>query len=195
MNQTGDYTGCLIMECHSSKRCMASSYGMTTCHSGALARSLAASSNIQQNLARALLVQRRSETAAMPARATPGAIGYDVFADLPNYPNGLVIPAGCRKLIPLGFSMRCPDGTYGRLAPRSGLALKKGIDVLAGVIDQDYRGVVHVLLANTSHAPVTIDHGERCAQLILERAEIAPVTEVDNLPDAIRGEGGFGSTG
>lgn len=142
-----------------------------------------------------LLIKRESATAILPSRATEGSIGYDVHADLPGYPNGLIIPAGCRKLIPLGFSMQMPPGVYGRLAPRSGLSVKHGIHVMAGVIDPDYRGEVHALLLNTGHGPVTIRHQDRVAQLILERAFVANVKEVSSIPGTERGEGGFGSTG
>jgi dUTP pyrophosphatase len=145
--------------------------------------------------ARRLCIQRTSETTTLPTRASEGAIGYDVYADLPAYPNGLLIPAGCRKLVPLGFAMTCPQGTYGRLAPRSGLSVKKGIHVMAGVVDPDYRGTVHALLLNCGHDAVVIEHGERCAQLILEQAVVAPIRIVDSLSDTERGLKGFGSTG
>jgi dUTP pyrophosphatase len=150
---------------------------------------------LSRDLTHTFQVKRESPSATMPVRATPGSIGYDVCADLPAYPNGLLIPAGCRKLVPLGFSMACPPNTYGRLAPRSGLSVKKGIHIMAGVVDPDYRGIVQALLLNTGHDAVVIQHGERCAQLILEHAVVAPVVLVDNLPDTARGNGGFGSTG
>lgn len=142
-----------------------------------------------------LLVKRLTYDATVPIRATPGSIGYDVFACLPSYTNGIIVPVRGRKLIPLGFSMHPPAGTYGRLAPRSGLAHKQGIHVMAGVIDPDYRGEVHALLLNTGDQPVYIKHGDRVAQLILEQAVIAPVVEVNDLDATERGSDGFGSTG
>jgi dUTP pyrophosphatase len=143
-----------------------------------------------------LAVRRESRTALLPRRATEHSIGYDVFADIPDHPNGLIIPPGQRKLIPLGFSLACPFHTYGRLAPRSGLAVKEGVHVMAGVIDPDYRGEVKVLLLNTSDQPVTILHATRVAQLILEVARVLPVEEREE-PWAVtqRGAQGFGSTG
>lgn len=148
------------------------------------------------DFSRILAIKRESETATLPARATPGAIGYDVYADIPDFQAfPMRIMAGARKLVPLGFSMACPPGTYGRLAPRSGLALKQGVHVMAGVIDPDYRGVVHVLLLNTSGQIVEIKHADRVAQLILECAMRVSMCEVQVLPDTARGEGGFGSTG
>lgn len=88
-----------------------------------------------------------------------------------------------------------PEGTYGRVAPRSGLAWKNFIDVGAGVIDQDYRGNVGVILFNHSDTPFEIKKGDRIAQLILERIVHPVVVEADTLSDTDRGAGGFGSTG
>ena len=88
-----------------------------------------------------------------------------------------------------------PHGTYGRIAPRSGLALKAGIDVGAGVVDSDYRGPLGVLLFNHSDSDFNITTGDRVAQLILERIAVAEVEETDELTDTDRGHGGFGSTG
>lgn len=140
-----------------------------------------------------LLVQRRSETATLPHRATPGSIGYDVHADL-RTSDYVRLAAGERLLISLGFSMQPPDGCYGRLAPRSGLAYKKGIDIMAGVIDPDYRGIVHALVINLGHNPVVITHGEAIAQLILEQAVTRAVITVHSLEPTERDQGGFGST-
>jgi len=80
-------------------------------------------------------------------------------------------------------------------APRSGLAWKNHIDVGAGVVDADYRGNVGVILFNHGEADFTVKQGDRVAQLILEKVEIARVVEASELPDTQRGEGGFGSTG
>jgi dUTP pyrophosphatase len=87
------------------------------------------------------------------------------------------------------------DMTYGRIAPRSGLASAHGISVLAGVIDADYRGEIGVMLHNTGEFPVTISHGQRIAQLILEVCLNLPIVEVDSLDETARGAHGFGSTG
>jgi dUTP pyrophosphatase len=106
-----------------------------------------------------------------------------------------VIPPGQRRLVPTGWAMACPPGTYGRIAPRSGLALKHGIDVGAGVIDADYRGPVGVLLFNLSDQEFSIKVGDRIAQLILEQIVMAYVEECEDLDETVRGSGGFGSTG
>jgi len=91
--------------------------------------------------------------------------------------------------------MTVPDGTYGRIAPRSGLAVKKGIDVGAGVIDRDYTGQVGVVLFNNSDEDFEIKVGDRIAQLVIEKIATPEVQIVDDLEDTVRGVGGFGSTG
>jgi len=99
-------------------------------------------------------------------------------------------------LIPIGIAIKMPDGVYGRVAPRSGLAVKKGIHVGAGVIDPDYRGEIHVLLFNNGKEPFEISIGDRIAQLILEKFEFHEILLVDSLSNETdRGSGGFGSTG
>lgn len=106
-----------------------------------------------------------------------------------------MVPARGKALINLQISISVPAGTYGRIAPRSGLASKHSIDTGAGVIDADYRGVVHVLLFNLSETDFQIEEGDRVAQLILERIVTPAVMEVDSLEGTVRGSGGFGSTG
>lgn len=94
-----------------------------------------------------------------------------------------------------GLSIACPTGTYGRVAPRSGLAVKKFIDVGAGVIDADYRGEVGVVLFNFGVEDFFVTTGDRVAQLVLEQVCMVPAVEVEELSDTERGAGGFGSTG
>ena len=84
---------------------------------------------------------------------------------------------------------------YGRIAPRSGLAWKKHVDIGAGVIDADSRGNVGVVMFNHAEEDLVVNRGDRVAQLVLERICIADVLEVDELDETERGEGGFGSTG
>lgn len=144
-----------------------------------------------------LKIKRATSTAILPTRGSEGAVGYDCYADLADFlkPRGIVIQAGKRAVIPLGFSMCPPAGCYGRIAPRSGLASKQGIDVLAGVIDADYTGEVTVILLNTGEHDIRIADGDRVCQLILEQAKIVPVVEVSDLSSTHRGAGAFGSTG
>ena len=138
-----------------------------------------------------LVVKRLSEDATLPKRGSEFAAGMDLCSS-----KTLTIPAGERKLVPTDLAICCPAGTYGRIAPRSGLALKFGIDVGAGVIDADYRGPVGVILFNWGSADFHITQGDRIAQLILEKIVLPVVEECHTeLPDTVRGQGGFGSTG
>lgn len=94
-----------------------------------------------------------------------------------------------------GVAVVLPVGTYGRVAPRSGLAVKHGINVGAGVVDPDYTGEVKVLLFNHGVDAFEVKRGDRIAQLILERCETPDVEEVGVIAETARGAGGFGSTG
>jgi dUTP pyrophosphatase len=137
-----------------------------------------------------LLVKKLVEHAVVPSRGSEFAAGYDLSSSV-----DCVVPAGSRTMVATGISIKIPSGTYGRVAPRSGLAFKYGIDVLAGVIDFDYRGEVKVILLNTSERDFIIKKGDRIAQLILEKIVTPEVGLVLELDDTARGEGGFGSTG
>ncbi len=106
-----------------------------------------------------------------------------------------VVPARGRVLLKTDIAIAVPSGTYGRVAPRSGLALKNGIDTGAGVIDEDYRGNVGVILFNHTDTDFAVAAGDRVAQLILEAIQTPAVEVVDELEDTARGAGGFGSTG
>ncbi|KAH8914328.1 dUTP diphosphatase, partial [Atractiella rhizophila] len=105
------------------------------------------------------------------------------------------IAAGARHLVKTGMAIAVPSGCYGRVAPRSGLAVKHGITTGAGVVDEDYRGEVRVLLFNLSAQSFSIKRGDRIAQLVLERIYTPEVVEVQELSETVRGEDGFGSTG
>jgi deoxyuridine 5'-triphosphate nucleotidohydrolase len=136
-------------------------------------------------------VKRLHEDAVLPQKGTPQSAGFD----LSSVENVSLYP-GERKLIQTGWAIAVPEGTYGRVAPRSGLALKFGIDVMAGVIDKDYRGPLGVILVNLSQDIFKIKVGDRIAQLILEKIEdCLSVEEVETLDQTVRGQGGFGSTG
>jgi dUTP pyrophosphatase len=137
-----------------------------------------------------LRVKRLSDNAVLPTRGTEWSAGYDLSSA-----KALSIPPGSRAIVPTDLSLACPAGTYGRVAPRSGLTVKHGIHVGAGVIDADYRGPVGVVLFNLGDKDFEIQIGDRVAQLVLEQIVMAPVEEVDALEDTVRGSGGFGSTG
>lgn len=139
-----------------------------------------------------LRVKKLDTTAVLPSRATSGSAGYDLTAI-----DSHVILPGHRAVVSTGLAVEIPGGTYGRVAPRSGLAVKHGIQVGAGVIDSDYRGEVKVVLFNHDLSrSYTIKPGYRIAQLVLEKIECPGVEEiVEDLQDTTRGDGGFGSTG
>ena len=144
--------------------------------------------------ARALLedlqIQLVSKRAKMPVRATEGSAGLDLSAS-----ECVLIPAESQARIPLGFKVALPTGTYGRIAPRSGLALRHFIQVGAGVIDPDYREEVGVVLFNHGKHPFQVNVGDRVAQLILELCLNKTPRQVQALPEASSRRGGFGSTG
>jgi dUTP pyrophosphatase len=137
-----------------------------------------------------LVVQKLSSQATLPTRGSTGAAGYDLASAIDT-----VVPARGKVQVPTDLCFLFPEGTYGRIAPRSGLAWRHHIDVGAGVIDHDFRGNVTVILFNHGDVDMGIQRGDRIAQLILEQHLVARVVEVDKLPNTMRGDQGFGSTG
>jgi dUTP pyrophosphatase len=125
-----------------------------------------------------------------PKRASEWAAGADLHAGA-----DVTLAPGERALVPTGLQLAIPAGHVGLVWPRSGLAVRHGIDTLAGVIDSDYRGEVRVLLVNHGAEPFRIRRGDRIAQLLIQRVEQADFVPVAELPPSGRGEGGFGSTG
>ena len=142
-----------------------------------------------------------------PFQANESDAGYDLFST--QY---ITIEPFQRKLVSTGISVEIPQGFYGRIAPRSGLACKNGIDVMAGVIDSGYRGEIKVLLINfnfegynlkptTSEAmfgsanKLDIKPGDRIAQLIIEKCHQTKWNEMKTLNNSKRGQDGFGSSG
>ncbi|PSC74089.1 Deoxyuridine 5 -triphosphate nucleotidohydrolase [Micractinium conductrix] len=137
-----------------------------------------------------LRVRRLNEHALLPKRGSAGAAGYDLASC-----EDTEVPARGRAVVKTGLQIAIPPGTYARVAARSGLAVKHFIDTGAGVVDEDYRGEVGVVLFNHSDAPFPVKRGDRIAQLILERIATPQVAEVESLDDTQRGAGGYGSTG
>ena len=131
-----------------------------------------------------------SPFASSPVKGSDGAAGFDLFAA-----ESKSIPSGGRSCVKTDLQISVPKGSYGRIAPRSGLAAKVCVDVGAGVIDADYRGNVLVLLLNFGAEKFEVHRGDRIAQLILEKIHSASATEVLSLDSTDRGVGGFGSTG
>ena len=137
-----------------------------------------------------LRVKRMNVNARLPVRGTPGAAGYDLSAA-----QTAVIPAHDKCLVKTGLQIALPSGCYGRIAPRSGLAIKNFADVEAGVIDADYRGEVGVVLFNFSNESFVVNMGDRIAQLVIEKIKTPQVKELVSLEETDRGTKGFGSTG
>jgi dUTP pyrophosphatase len=126
---------------------------------------------------------------ALPEYATEGAAGADLRASEP-----VTLPPGGRAAVPTGVNVEIPPGHVGLVWPRSGLAVRHGIDTLAGVIDSDYRGEVRVVLVNHGQEPFTIAAGDRIAQLLVQPALRARFTR-SAVAATARAAGGFGSTG
>ncbi len=132
------------------------------------------------------------EGATAPRRTSEGAAGYDLYA---YNPDGRPLFLEKRLMVRTGCSVAIPPGYYGRIAERSSLAWKYGVSVGGGVIDCDYRGEVKVILSKDNDMFFSVRHGDRIAQLILEKISTPEVEVVESLDDTERGEGGFGSTG
>ena len=131
----------------------------------------------------------------LPKYARPGDSGMDLRADIDE---PVILKPLERKLISAGIIIELPDDYEAQVRPRSGLALKKGVTVLntPGTIDASYRGVIGVVLVNLSNEEVTINPGNRIAQLVIARVEKARLFKVDVImEDTTRGSGGFGSSG
>jgi dUTP pyrophosphatase len=138
-----------------------------------------------------LKVVRLEKDARIPARSNPTDAGADLFST-----EAVMIHPGERKTLCTGIAIEIPEGFYGRVAPRSGLAAKQGVDVLAGVVDSSYRGEIKVVLLNTDKSNTFhVEKGDRIAQLIIESHFNLPFLECESLGSSDRDQGGFGSTG
>jgi dUTP pyrophosphatase len=130
----------------------------------------------------------------LPSYMTAHAAGADLCAAIDA---DVVLQPGERALVPTGISIALPPGYEAQVRPRSGLALREGVTCLnsPGTIDADYRGPIGVILANLGTAAVTIRRGDRIAQLVVAPVSRAHFEIVEDLPESVRGAGGFGSTG
>jgi dUTP pyrophosphatase len=137
-----------------------------------------------------LRFQKLHESARLPTRGSPFAAGLDLYSV-----EQLTMQPGQRAVVGTGLCVAIPAGFYGRIAPRSGLAIEHGLDVLAGVIDSDYRGEIRCALINHGSEPVLIEMGQRMAQLIIEAIATPEPAWADELEETARGARGFGSTG
>ncbi len=134
--------------------------------------------------------QKLSEKGKVPAQATFSDAWYDLFT-VENH----ILKPGERKLFKTNIATAIPHGYYGRVAPRSWLAYKHGIDVLAGVIDSGYRGDIWVILINFWTEDFAVNEWDKIAQFIIEKCHYVEWQETDTLPESQRGEAGYGSTG
>lgn len=138
--------------------------------------------------------KKLSEKASVPTYGTEYAAGADLYACMEE---PLTIAAGTTEFVHTQIAMEIPAGLVGLVYARSGLACKKGLAPAnkVGVIDSDYRGEIMVALHNHSTETITIDSGERVAQIVIAPYFFAEYEEVEVLEETVRGEGGFGSTG
>ena len=139
---------------------------------------------------RVLSFKKLDPRATLPSRGSSQAAGLDIYSieDVAIEPKG-------RALVRTGLAVAIPEGYYGRVAPRSGLATKQGLHVLAGVIDCDYRGEVRCLLYNTGDETIHLPASSKICQLIIEKIITPTAVWADEISDTDRGSGGFGSTG
>jgi dUTP pyrophosphatase len=138
-----------------------------------------------------------AKSLALPSYQSDGAAGMDLLAAVPSAVP-LRLSPGKRALVPTGLVLELPPGFEAQVRPRSGLAAKHGVTVLnsPGTIDADYRGEVKVLLVNHDLVEtIELRRGDRVAQLVFQQVEQAAFTEVEVLPESVRGVGGYGSTG
>jgi dUTP pyrophosphatase len=148
---------------------------------------------------RKIRVKAVGPDAIIPTRSNLTDAGWDLYAS-----EDVAIRGGDRKLVKTSIAMQIPDEWVGLIWPRSGMSVKKGTDVLAGVIDSGYRGEIQVCLYNTNHklplfteedATIEIKKGDRIAQILFQRVPDVELVEVDDLSESDRGNKGFGSSG
>lgn len=137
-----------------------------------------------------LKIKKLHTDAKMPSYAHHDDAGFDLFS-LEN----CKVKVGERVAVPTGIAMEIPEGFVGLVWDKSGLAVKHGINTIAGVVDSSYRGEVVVALVNNGESDYTFEKGHKVAQMIIQRKETMEFVEVKELSDTVRGAGGFGSTG
>lgn len=137
-----------------------------------------------------LRVKKLHPDAVIPTRTSPHSVGYDLYSM-----EDITVPSMDRRIVSTGVCATLPPGVYGRIAPRSGMTLKYGIQTGAGVIDPDYTGELVVVLFNFGSEEFEVKKGNRIAQMILERCETPLIEEVIELAETKRGNNGFGWSG
>lgn len=139
-------------------------------------------------------IRRLTDDLPLPEQATRHSAGFDLRARVDE---DLRLQPGERRLVPTGVAIALPPGFEAQVRPRSGLALKQGLTLLnaPGTVDADYRGEIGAILVNLGQEVVTIRRGDRIAQLVVQRLPEVEMQVVEQLPDSLRGAGGFGHTG
>jgi dUTP pyrophosphatase len=137
-----------------------------------------------------LSFKKLNERAVLPSRGSLYSAGLDLYSL-----EDLTIAPKQRILARTGLAVAIPEGYYGRIAPRSGLALRTGLDVLSGVIDADYRGEIGCLLYNTGDEIIELPAQSKICQFIIEKIITPEAAWADEIDETDRGSGGFGSTG
>jgi dUTP pyrophosphatase len=148
------------------------------------------SSNSEEKAPEVLSFKRLDPSATLPTRGSSHAAGLDLhsIAEVTLEPQQ-------RALVATGLAASIPVGYYGRVAPRSGLATRNGLDVMAGVIDADYRGEILCLLYNAGDEKIFLPAQSKICQLIIEKIITPSAVWSDEISETERGSGGFGSTG
>ena len=137
-----------------------------------------------------LKVKKLRPDAVLPVRKRKGDAGLDLYAV-----EDVVLKPGEWKAVPTGIAVEIPEGHFGLIKDRSGLALKHALHCLAGVVDENYRGEVKVVMINLGGEEFKVERGTRIAQLLIVPYLSVEVEEVEELSDTERGERGFGSSG
>ena len=141
-----------------------------------------------------VLIKKLNPAVEIPTYKTAGASGMDLMAFIKK---PIILNPKNSCLVPTGLSVAFSNEYEIQIRPRSGLAAKNNISVLntPGTIDSDYRGEIKIILFNHGNTDFTINNKDRIAQMILTPVHKMDLEEVENLPDTLRGKGGFGSTG
>ena len=135
-------------------------------------------------------IKQLKENAIIPTYAHPGDAAMDLFSA-----EDCVIASGKRRLVSTGISMELPEGYFSSIRDKSGLAFKKGITILGGVLEYTYRGDYGVVVLNTGDEDFEIKVGDKIAQVVIQPVATAEVEEVGELSETVRGDGAWGSTG
>ena len=141
-----------------------------------------------------ILIKRLNKNLPLPKYETAGSSGLDIYADIDD---DQILKPGEHRVVPTGIALTVPKGYEIQVRPRSGLAAKNGISIVnsPGTIDADYRGEIKIILFNHGNKNFMINNKDRIAQMVLTPIIKMELEETNELPESIRGEGGFGSTG